>query len=120
MMRMMIVVAGVVTAAAGAPVVAGEAGGDPFAGAVSPATLAGQRGGSDTGPVISETLLQGNTTNQASTNNGSISVADEAVKLSGTIYSAAVNGNRGLTTVMQNTGDLVNLSNATSINIYLR
>ncbi|HIJ64079.1 MAG TPA: hypothetical protein HPQ04_15410 [Rhodospirillaceae bacterium] len=118
MLRTMFIVAGL--AAAVAPAGAAEPGGDPFAGAVPQATLAGQRGGTDTGPVITENLLQGNTTSQTSTNNGGVSVADEAVKLSGTIYSAAVNGNRGLTTVMQNTGDLVNLSNATSINIYLR
>lgn len=98
---------------------AAESGGEPFAGAVSPAALADQRGGSDPGGA-SETLLQGNSTNQSSSNSGSITIGDQAAKLSGSISAAAVNGNRGLTTVMQNTGDLVNLSNATSINIYLR
>ena len=116
MLKKTILAAGLLTVAGSGMALAG----DPFAEALPQAALAGQRGGADPGPVINENLLQGNTTNQAATNNGSVSVSDDAVKLSGTIYAAAVTGNRGLTTVMQNTGDLVNLSNATSINVYLR
>ncbi len=92
---------------------------DPFGAAVSAETLAAERGGADTGMTISDSMLQSNTTSQTPTNNGNVSVSGDAMKLNGSIYSATVAANRGLTTVMQNTGDLVNLSNATSVNVYM-
>ncbi len=99
---------------------AADTGRDLFGKPLAADSLAAERGGTDAGMTVSDSVLQSNTTSQTPTNNGGVSLSGDAVKLSGTIYSATVAGNRGLTTVMQNTGDLVNLSNATSVNVYLR
>lgn len=79
--------------------------------------LDGKRGGTET---ISGSLFQGNDSTLSGTNNGNISVGGGAGKYSGTIAPAQVTGNHGITAVMQNTGDLVNMNNATSVNVYMR
>lgn len=62
-----------------------------------------------------------NLTSQQATNSGNnASMGSGAVKNTGTIHQAQVSGNSGITAVMQNTGDLVNFTNATSVNVYMR
>lgn len=79
------------------------------------------RGGTaDTTPTVSNSLIQGNESDLSGTNTGNVSVAQGGAKNSGTIHQATVTGNHGITSVMQNTGDLVNINNATSVNVYLR
>ncbi|MGE5515731.1 MAG: hypothetical protein ACM31D_07885 [Bacteroidota bacterium] len=85
--------------------------------AVSATDLDGKRGGSET--PISGSLFQSNDSNLSGSNAGSISVGG-GMKYSGTIAPAQVIGNNGITAVMQNTGDLVNMNNATSVNVYMR
>jgi hypothetical protein len=75
------------------------------------------RGGTES---ISNSLIQGNETDLSGTNSGDVSVGSGGAKYSGTIAPATVTGNHGITAVMQNTGDLVNINNATSVNVYLR
>jgi hypothetical protein len=87
--------------------------------AVTADDLGGKRGGSDTSS-LSGSLIQGNDSSLSGTNTGSISVGGAAGKYSGTIAPAQVIGNHGITAVMQNTGDLVNMNNATSVNVYMR
>ncbi len=79
--------------------------------ALSPSDLDDRRGG---------TVVQENQSYLLGSNNGDISVADNSAKLSGMINPAQIVGNRGITTVLQNTGDLVNFTTATSINVYTR
>lgn len=90
----------------------------PFDGeaAVAVDDLNGKRGGTAT----SGGLTQGNYTDQGATNTGSVSVGGAATKFSGGISPTQVTGNHGITAVMQNTGDLVNMNNATSVNVYMR
>lgn len=78
--------------------------------------LDGKRGGTAT----SGGLFQSNDSALSGTNAGNVSVSSGAAKLSGTIAPAQVTGNHGITAVMQNTGDLVNMNNATSVNVYMR
>lgn len=87
--------------------------------AIAADELNGKRGGTETAP-ISGSLIQGNDSSLSGTNNGSISMGGGAGKFSGTIAPAQVTGNNGITAVMQNTGDLVNMNNATSVNVYMR
>lgn len=82
--------------------------------------LDGQRGGTETFVEISGSVLQSNDTTQTGINNGNITVGSNAAKVSGTIYGATVSGNSGITAVMQNTGDLVNFNNSTSVNVFLQ
>lgn len=93
---------------------------DPFddQAAVTAEDLQNRRGGTE--PTISGSLVQGNDSSLSGTNTGNISVGGGAAKYSGTIAPAQVNGNNGITAVMQNTGDLVNMNNATSVNVYMR
>ena len=92
---------------------------DPFGPPIDPAQL-DQRGGTDTGTVnLNNSLAQANSTDQTSSNSGSISISNDAAKFSGGIGAASMMTNQGITTLMQNTGDLVNLSNSTSVNVYL-
>lgn len=88
--------------------------------AIASEDLDGSRGGTETTPTISNSLVQGNDTDLAGTNTGNVSVSSGASKASGTIHQAQVTGNHGITSVMQNTGDLVNINNATSVNVYMR
>lgn len=92
---------------------------DPLAELTSlePDALGGNRGGTD---VTEDLIIQGNQTNQVAANDGVIGVGGHATKTNGEIYAATVTGNHGITAVMQNTGDLVNMNNATSVNVYLR
>lgn len=94
---------------------------DPFdkEAAVSSDELDGKRGGTETAP-ISGSLFQGNESALSGTNTGNIGVSGGSTKYSGTIAPAQVMGNHGITAVMQNTGDLVNMNNATSVNVYMR
>ncbi|HSV30101.1 MAG TPA: hypothetical protein VLL76_11100 [Candidatus Omnitrophota bacterium] len=95
---------------------------DPFdqVAPIAEAELGGQRGGTETAPDISGSVIQTNDTNQSGTNNGNISIGANAAKISGSIREATVTGNHGVTAVMQNTGDLVNMNNATSVNVFLQ
>jgi hypothetical protein len=87
--------------------------------AVSADDLGAKRGGTETS-AISGSLIQGNDSSLSGTNTGNVSVGGSAAKSSGTIAPATVTGNHGITAVMQNTGDLVNMNNATSVNVYMR
>lgn len=106
-------------AVAAVPAFAEEPSAGPFGTAVPTETLDHMRGGTDSGSTISDAALLTNGTTQVGANSGNISVSNDAAKLNGFISSLSLSGNQGLTTVMQNTGDLVNLTNATSINIYM-
>ncbi|MCR6632473.1 MAG: hypothetical protein NVV74_21865 [Magnetospirillum sp.] len=86
--------------------------------AMSAEDLQAKRGGTETADW-SSSVLQGNESMAAGTNSGNISLGGGA-KYSGTIAPAQVNGNNGITAVMQNTGDLVNMNNITSVNVYTR
>lgn len=88
--------------------------------AVSAEDLDHRRGGTETTPAISNSLIQSNESELNAANTGNISVGSGGAKASGTIHQAQVTGNHGITAVMQNTGDLVNFNNATSVNVYLR
>jgi hypothetical protein len=88
--------------------------------ALAAAELDAQRGGTETATEINGSVLQSNETSQTGTNTGNISVGSNAAKVSGTIREATVTGNHGITAVMQNTGDLVNMNNATSVNVFLQ
>jgi hypothetical protein len=87
--------------------------------AVAADELDGKRGGTGTSP-ISGSLFQTNESDLSGSNVGSIGVGPGGAKYSGTIAPAQVMGNHGITAVMQNTGDMVNMNNATSVNIYMR
>lgn len=93
----------------------------PFDGetAVTADELGSKRGGTETAP-ISGSLFQSNGSDLSGTNTGNVSVGGGSAKYSGTISPAQVSGNNGITAVMQNTGDLVNMNNSTSLNIYMR
>lgn len=82
--------------------------------AIAADELSASRGGTET----STTLTNGSAL--SGSNTGDIDVSNGAIKSSGGIAPAQVNGNHGITAVIQNTGDLVNISNATSINVYMR
>jgi len=83
--------------------------------------LEGKRGGTATSaPVYSGSLIQGNDSTLSGSNTGNVGVSGGSTKASGTIAPAHVTGNHGITAVMQNTGDLVNMNNATSVNVYMR
>lgn len=89
---------------------------DLFAeGAVAAGELSTSRGGTDGG-----TLVQANESTLNGSNTGNVGVSGGAQKYSGTIAPATVTNNHGITAVMQNTGDLVNMNNATSVNVYMR
>lgn len=94
--------------------VAAEAWADDLPCAVEAGEMNAMRGGAD----ISDSLLMSNDSALNGSNTGSISL-DHATKSSGTIHDATVMGNHGITAVMQNTGDLVNMNNATSVNVYM-
>lgn len=85
--------------------------------AVAADELDGKRGGT---AIPSGSLFQSNESALSGTNAGNVSVSGGAAKASGTIAPAQVVGNHGITAVMQNTGDLVNMNNATSVNVYMR
>lgn len=105
--------AGLIVLAAAPAAMAGPFDGEAAVGADD---LNGKRGGTAT----SGSLAQGNYTDQSATNNGSVSVGGAASKYTGGIAPAQVTGNHGITAVMQNTGDLVNMNNSTSVNVYMR
>lgn len=78
--------------------------------------LGNRRGGAD----IYDYVDQESFTNQAGANTGDILLGWRAQKLNGTISGTNVSGNHGIAALMANTGDLVNMNNATSVNVYLR
>jgi hypothetical protein len=88
--------------------------------AVPAGELGGERGGTDAGPTLSNNLIQTNNDTVTGTNTGNIGVGYGAEKINGDIAAATIAGNHGLSTLMQNTGDLVNMNNATNVNVYLR
>lgn len=91
-----------------------------FGPAVPADELSGKRGGTDTSSGgISNSLFQSNDSALNGTNNGSIAIGGGGAKFSGLISPTQVTGNNGITAVMQNTGDLVNMNNATSVNVYM-
>lgn len=85
--------------------------------AVAAEDLDAKRGGTE---AVSGSLFQSNESALSGSNTGNISVGGGSGKYSGTIAPAQVTGNHGITAVMQNTGDLVNMNNATSVNVYMR
>lgn len=95
---------------------------DPFADgqAMRAAELDGHRGGTETATEINGSVLQSNDTTQNASNSGNIGIGDYSAKINGTIHEATVVGNHGITAVMQNTGDLVNMNNATSVNVFMQ
>ncbi len=114
----LIVVLGLGAIALAGPAVAADTPPDPFGTPVPAEMLRSLRGGSDT--TVNNSAIQSNTTNQDQSNSGDISLSGQFVtKYSGTISAAQVTGNSGITTVLQNTGDMVNLSNATNVNVYI-
>ncbi|MDA8231917.1 MAG: hypothetical protein M0006_11330 [Magnetospirillum sp.] len=99
------------TAVAGSALAA-DAGPTPFGQAVGSDVMGTARGGT-------EIMTQGNLANQTATNVGSMTVANGAAQWNGAISPAAILGNHGIATVMQNTGNMANLSNAMNVNVYL-
>lgn len=92
-----------------------------------PVELEALRGGTETTPTpavptteINGSVIQTNETNQTTSNTGSISIGADAIKANGSIKGTTVTGNHGIAAVMQNTGDLVNMTNATSVNVFLK
>jgi hypothetical protein len=107
-----ILAATVLAAALAGPAMAEEA--------LSAAELDGSRGGTETALELNGSLIQTNESTLTATNAGSIGVGYGGQKSNGQISAATVTGNHGITSLMQNTGDLVNFNNATSVNVYLR
>jgi len=89
---------------------------DPFGTAIPTASLDSQRGG-QAAPTITNSADQTNMTSQSSSNVGNLSL--KAQTISADLTGTAVNGNSGITTVLLNTGNQVNLSNATNVNVYM-
>ncbi|MGE5502834.1 MAG: hypothetical protein ACM31L_00280 [Actinomycetota bacterium] len=116
-MRGSILVAVLLLAGTGTPALA-EATLDGLA-AVPAGELGGERGGTDAA-TVSGNLVQTNNDTVTGTNTGTIGVGYGGQKLNGDIAAATMAGNHGLSTMMQNTGDLVNMNNATNVNVYLR
>lgn len=79
--------------------------------------LDGRRGGQE---VAQDLIMQNNETNQVANNDVAISMYGPATKINGAISAATVTGNHGMTSLMQNTGDGVNMQNATNVNVYMR
>lgn len=75
------------------------------------------RGGQET---VRDLTTQANETNQGANNDLALSMDGHATKTNGGISAATVTGNHGMTTLMQNTGDGVNMQNATNVNIFMR
>lgn len=90
----------------------------PDATALAADELEDRRGGTET--VTPGTTQIVETSQNAGNSDNSISVGGGATLRTGDIYTAHVTGNSGITAVMQNTGNLVNMNNATSINVYTR
>lgn len=103
--------ASLLTAAIAMPAFAEDAPADPFGAAVSTEALGHLRGGTET--------QQNNITGQWSSASGPISVSNDAAKINGLITGSMLSNTSGITSLMQNTGDNVNLNNATSVNVYL-
>ena len=103
--------------AAAQPLWAAEPAGDLFGPAMPSQVLGLERGGTNTG-----TTLQLNATAQNATNSGNFTVsgADTAILANGAVSGNAIAGNSGITTVMSNTGNQVNLSNSTSVIVNMR
>lgn len=93
----------------------------PFDGAelVTAQDMESNRGGTDS-QYLSNNVFQENDTSQTGTNQGNVSVGYGGVKTAGTISAATISGNHGISALMQNTGDLVNMNNATTVNVYMR
>ena len=90
--------------------------GDPYGAPVSTDSLSSLRGA----PAvmgISNSAAQTNSTTQSASNTGTVSL--KAQSISADVSGTNVGGNSGITTVMVNTGNQVNLSNATSVNVYM-
>lgn len=75
------------------------------------------RGGQE---VARDLIAQGNESTQAANNDLALSMEGHATKSNGAISAATVVGNHGMTSLMQNTGDAVNMQNTTNVNIYMR
>lgn len=79
--------------------------------------LDGRRGRQE---ATQDLIMQNNETNQVANNDVAISMHGPATKINGAISAATVTGNHGVTSLMQNTGDGVNMQNATNVNVYMR
>lgn len=81
--------------------------------------LDAKRGGTET--VVYGSVVQTDKTDQSATNSASpITVANGGRMSTGDVQASQITGNHGITAVMQNTGNLVNMNNATSVNVYMR
>jgi hypothetical protein len=84
---------------------------------VTASDLGHARGGTDT--VTS--ALEQNAADLSNSNGGStLTTSNGALRYSGAISGTNLSGNSGMATVMANSGDMVNMNNATNINIYMR
>jgi hypothetical protein len=122
MRSIMIATVGAMLAASPAPLSQAWAGGlSALDGARidDPKALDGQRGGTTTtGLDLAE---QGNQASVNNTNSGSgVYTGGDASKFNGMISGTNMSGNSGMGTIMANTGDLVNMSNVTNVNVYMK
>ena len=81
--------------------------------------MAAQSGGAETFVFDSNNVTQSNDSDVSGTNHHN-QVLNEGLKWSGDVGTTIVRDNRGVTNVMQNTGDLVNLNNNVTVNVNLR
>lgn len=79
--------------------------------------LVGNRGGQ---AALRDLTNQMNQSNQGAQNDYALTQEGNAVKANGAISAATVTGNHGMTALMQNTGDAVNMQNTTNVNVYMR
>ena len=81
--------------------------------------LAMNRGGTDTHQDPAQIVAQGNNSELTGTNTDN-TVLNSGTWNTGDVMGTAVTGNRGITAVLQNTGDIVNMNYSTSVNIFLQ
>lgn len=79
------------------------------------AELDQNRGGAESFPLVEQV----NNAHLQGSNSGDITVGPGASMSTGAIMGTNVLANHGATTVMQNTGDLVNMNYSMNVNVYL-
>jgi|GEM_PF-3031266 hypothetical protein len=97
---------------------AGEADLFPGSTALAAEDLDHRRGGTEL--LFHGTAQIAETSQNAENSGNTITLGAGAALNTGDIYSPHVTGNNGVTSVMLNTGNLVNMNTATSINVYTR
>lgn len=119
-MRRLLVLSAIAVALAAAPVRADDAAGDDqmeILASLTPEDLAQKRGGTETAAAPTN-VVQDNSSRIEATNENA-RITNSGRMITGDIRMTDVSNNRGLTTVMQNTGSLVNMSHSTNLNVYL-